>query len=587
MINEFRIGFNRNDLPRQNSTYTTDPTKSYISISGAFNTDGNQGLLHFLTTTYNLVDNFMRMRGNHSIVIGTDNRWLRSNRIQDTNNVSYYNSLANLESDNPYQVQITFPTPKHIDSFQLGFYAEDNYRVSRRITLNYGVRYDYYTPFHGAFNVTTSDPFSTLMSDKSKPFFNEGKSNFAPRTGVIFDVFGNQKLVFRSAFGLMYIPPQPFFIYDSAFLDPRLPFNALISSSDVPSTVSLSYPFSKAYVNKIAADPSLLPSDIKLGRQISDRKHPDEYSENWNANLQYAVTPYLTLQATYTALHDLHGTTTTLPNQFAPHTCNPTCGVRPDSAIGNINFNIFEGLVIYNGLYLQASLRKSYASADLFYTYASSVQEWAGGNNIGTGQSDVQDLTNPAGSRGPTAGFSRNRIKAAFTVMPPVPAFAAGSRTGRAILGGYSIQSILGFQTGTVGNVLANLDLVRNSRTAGDRPDRVAGVSMYKSGTDASGYPIYLNSAAFDSATPYAAQRYGTLGYNAIYGPNQFTLDASLIRKLKIYNEHALSLRFETFNMLNHANWNLPTLTLTDPNFGKVLTRTSPRNVQLGVSYSF
>ena len=267
-VNELRIGFNRNDLARHNTTYNTDPTQSWITISGFFSTDNNQGLLHFLTTTYNLVDNFTLVRGNHTMAFGTDNRWLRSGRVQDTNNVSTYSSIANLQKDVPLQVQITFGTPKHFDSFQLGFYAEDNYRATRRLTLNYGLRYDYYTPLSGAFNVQVSDPFSPLSTNKKQAYFSENRFNFAPRLGLIFDVLGDQKLVFRSGFGLMFLPPQPFFFYDSSFLDPRLPFNALVTPADVPAGVSLSYPFSKAYVNQIAANPSLLPSDIKLGRQI-------------------------------------------------------------------------------------------------------------------------------------------------------------------------------------------------------------------------------------------------------------------------------------------------------------------------------
>src|SRR5216683_6600236 len=115
----------------------------------------------------------------------------------------------------------------------------------------------------------------------------------------------------------------------------------------------------------------------------------------------------------------------------------------------------------------------------------------------------------------------------------------------------------------------------------------VQGVSLYGSGVDASGYPIWLNKAAFDSATPYAAQRYGNLGYNAIYGPHQVTLDMSVIRRITLYKEHSLNLRGEFFNVLNHANLNNPTITLTHANFGKILTRSGPRNIQLGAEYRF
>lgn len=587
VLNEFRLGFNRNDLARHNTTYDTDPTKSYISISGAFSTDNNQGLLHFLTTTYGLVDNLTVVHGKHSFSFGTDNRWMRSARVQDTNNVSYYNSIANLQNDTPYQVQVTFKTPKHFDQWQLGFYAQDNFRASQRLTINYGVRYDKYSPLRGAYNISTSNPFGPLSTPKTGAYIKQSRFDFAPRVGMVYDVTGNQKLIFRAGFGLMFLPPQPFFFYDSAFLDPRLPFNALITPSDAPG-VNFAYPFSKSYVDSIAANPDLLPSSIKLGRQIADPNHPDQYSENWNANIQYALRKDLTLQVTYTALRDLHETTVTLPNQFAAHTCNPTCGARPDDSIGNINQSIFAGRTTYDAMYVQASYRHGISSADFYYTFGSNLQAWASNQSSGTGQGDVQDLSNPQGSYGWSAGQTRNRIVGVYTISPTVPSFAQPSRIGRALLGGYRLQSIVQFNTGVVANIAANRDLVRNNRVAGTRPDRMAGVSLYASGgKDANGYPYYLNLAAFDSNTPYAAQRYGNLGYDAVYGPHQISFDASVIRSFHIFREHTLDLRAEFFNILNHANLSQPVTTMTDANFGKIISRTGPRNIQFGAVYRF
>ena len=588
VLNELRIGFNRNDLARQNSTYNTDPTKSYLSVTGAFNTDTNQSLLHFLTTTYGLVDNLTLIRGRHSMSFGTDNRWLRSARVQDTNNTSYYSSIANLQKDIPYQVQITFKTPKHFDQWQLGFYAQDNYRATQRLTLNYGLRYDKYSPLRGAFNVTTNDPFSALSPDKNRPYIQQSRFDFAPRVGVVYDVTGSQKLIARAGFGLMFLPPQPFFYYDSAFLDPRLPFNAIITPSDAPG-VSFAYPFSKSFVDSIAANPNLLPATIKLGRQIANPNHPDQYSENWNANIQYALRRDLTLQMTYTALRDIHEVTTTLPNQFAAHTCNPTCGARPNNNIGNINYDIYPGRTTYDAFFFQANYRRGISSADFYYTFGSNIQEWASNQSSGNGQSDVQDLNNPQGSRGWSAGQTRNRMVADFTLAPPVPGFAKASMVGRAVLGGYRIQSILQYNTGTVANVLANIDLVRNNRTAGTRPDRVPGVSLYATSPakDANGNPYYLNLAAFNSATPFAAQRYGNLGYNAIYGPHQVNFDLSLIRGFRLFHEQSVDLRAEFFNALNHSNLSSPIVSMTDANFGKVITRSGPRNIQFGAVYRF
>jgi hypothetical protein len=238
-------------------------------------------------------------------------------------------------------------------------------------------------------------------------------------------------------------------------------------------------------------------------------------------------------------------------------------------------------------MYAQASYRKGVNSADFYYTFASSLQEWSGNNNIGTGQSDVQDLLNPHASRGQATGMSRNRITASYTVRPPTPAFALAHRTTRELLGGYSLQSIVRFNTGVAANVLANTDLVRNGRLAGDRPDRVPGRSLYSTGQTSDGTPIYLNKAAFDGATPFAAKRYGNLGYNAIYGPRQINFNASIIKSMQLYKEKELRLRAEFFNVLNHPNYSQPVLTLTDASFGQILSRSTPRYIQLGAEVRF
>lgn len=588
LVNEFRLGLNRNDLARHNTTFDTSPYGDYIAVTGSFSSDSAQSELHFLTTTYTLVDNLTYVRGKHTFTFGTDNRRLRSARYQDTNNISTYSSITNLVSDMPQQVQITFGTPKYIDSYQLAFYAQDSFKPSPRLTLNYGVRYDRYTPFVGAFNIRDSNPFSPLSNNKRDSYFTEDRYNLAPRVGLIGDVLGNQKLVFRSGFALMFLPPQPFFIYDSSFLDPRLPFNAIITPSDVPAGFNLKFPVTKSLVNAYAANPNTLPASLKLGRQIADFHHTDEYSINWNANLQYQASKDLVLTLTYTALRDLHGTTTTLPNQFAPGSCptTSTCGPRPNANFGNINHVIYEGRTTYDAMYAQARYRHGQTRADFYYTFATSIQEWAGNNNIGTGQGDVQDLTNPAGSRGPANGSSRNRIVASYTYTNRAPAFAHNPVVRQA-LGGYSVQGIIRFNTGVAANVLANRDLARNSRQGPDRPDRVLGQSLYSRTVLPDGTPQYLNVAAFDSNTPYNAQRYGNLGYDAIYGPHQVTFNASVIKAVSLFREKELRLRLEAFNVFNHPNYSNPTLTMTDATFGQVLTRRDSRVVQLGAEFRF
>lgn len=591
LVNEIRVGLNRNDLARHTTTYLSDPFRNYITVTGLFSSDSTESQLHFLNTSYTLVDNLTWIRGRHTLNFGTDNRRLLSVRYQDTNTLSTYANTSALYNDNPTSVGLTFGGEFFTNNTQLAFYAQDSFRASRRITLNYGVRYEHYTSPVGGFNIRNSDPFSALSTNKYDPFFTEDKYDFAPRVGVIADLLGNHKLVFRSGFGLMFLPPQPIFTYSGgSFLDPRLPFNATLTTADVPSNISLKFPVGKTLVDYYTANPGLLPSGLNLGRDVSDYNHRDQYSTNWNANLQYQLFRDLMVSATYTALRDEHSPTMTLPNQFAPGACptTTTCSARPNPNYGSIDYIIFPGREYYNGLYVEARYLHGQNRADFYYTLASSISFWAAGNNIGNAQTDVQDLNNPRGSRGPSTGSSRNRIAASYTFTNRAPGFAMPHRILRGVMGGYSLQGIVQYNSGVAANVQANQDLVRNDRYSGsDRPDRVIGQSLYIKKQLPDGNPQWLNPAAFDGDTPYAEQRYGTLGYNAVYGPRQITFNASLIKTIPLYHEKELRLRFEAFNVFNHPNMSAPVLILTDSDFGEVITRRTPRNVQLGAEFRF
>jgi len=242
----------------------------------------------------------------------------------------------------------------------------------------------------------------------------------------------------------------------------------------------------------------------------------------------------------------------------------------------------------YNGLQMSLDYRRpGIAQADLYYTYAMQNQTWASSGTNGNGQSTLQDPNDGKSAYGPSQGFIRNRVTGVFLVSPPAPGFARASVIGRESLGGWSVQGIVTMNGGQALNVLANQDLVRNGYTAGTRPDHVAGQSFYADGDDARGNAIWLNSKAFDVTTPFNAKRYGNLSFDAVRGPRSVNMDASLIKKFVTYKEQHLDLRFEFFNILNHANLSNPNTTVGNPNFGLVTTRSDSRKIQLAMRYSF
>ena len=590
IVNEFRLGLNRNILNRNTTGYDTDPTQSWIILTGFFQSDTTQSHLFFQSTTYGLVDNLTWLHGKHTLRFGTDDRLLPARRTQFTSPRSTYASIADLQNDNPQSLAVSFGGPKHLISSQWAGYAEDSYRMTTRLTTTYGVRYDYFAPLSGGYNIYGDSPFGPLFTDRTHPFMTAGHYDIAPRVGLAYQV--TPKLVIRSGFGLMFIPPQPFFLFSSAFASPLLPFDASFLPSQVPPSFSVKYPISRSLIAQYTANPSLIPPGLTFGRFLAQYNHPEEYSENWNLNAQYQFTPDLYLQIGYVALSDRHELSTALPNQYLAGTCStPSCagGTVPDPAIGVIDYNIFGGYTHSDAMQLTFSYRHKNSSADFYYTYASQNQTWDSSGTIGNAAAALQNPNDGKTASGPSDGSQRNRIAGDFLYTIPTPASFQANKLENGFLAGWSVQGIPSFGSGAALNVLANRDLVRNGYTSGTRPDHVAGDPYYAAGhpTTSAGYETWLNTAAFDVTTPYNAQRYGNLGYNAVRGPSVFTFDAAVHKQIPIYGEHHLDFRAEAFNVLNYSYWGAPNLTVGNPLFGISSTKSNPRNMQFGLRYAF
>ena len=192
----------------------------------------------------------------------------------------------------------------------------------------------------------------------------------------------------------------------------------------------------------------------------------------------------------------------------------------------------------------------------------------------------MQDPNNIAGSYGPKIGEARHRLTGVYRYALPAALFHHSA--ANAILGGWSIQGILGRRSGQPVNVLSGRDFVGNGRTEAQRPDVISGVNPYiKDGL------VWFNRAAFDIATPQAQRRFGNLGYNALRGPSAFTLDAGLHKQFQITERQRVTFRFEMFNAFNHAVMGDPNNTVSNPSFGLIQTAGGGRNIQLALKYMF
>ena len=301
--------------------------------------------------------------------------------------------------------------------------------------------------------------------------FRPDKNDFAPRLGLVLDVFGNQKTVIRGGGGITYGPPQAIFYYSSAFVDPRLPFQTNFAPSDLPPGISSAFPFSQAFVLQVEANPSLLPKNFIPGRAIADYNRADEYSGQWNFTVQQALNKDLALQVGYVGSRSLKLFSTRSPNQFLPG-----AKTRPDLDWADITFAEDAGRSSYHAMQVSLNQRLRHGlTLDAYFTWARTMSYYGADSTV-TSDATVQDELNIAGSYGPKNGEKREQFTSVAGYMLPTPAAVTRSRLGRTLLAGWNLQAILSVGSGAPLNVLSGVDLVGNQRVTGQRPDYLAGV---------------------------------------------------------------------------------------------------------------
>ncbi|MCW5964826.1 MAG: TonB-dependent receptor, partial [Bryobacterales bacterium] len=367
VFNELRLGFNRTDLFRYEPGRENYP--AWVSTAGVNVNLTLPGYLHFIPTTYTLADNLSVIRGKHSLKMGAEIRVTMNNRDQGGQPTHFYNNINDLIADRPNRVRMLFGGGKGLKNTQYGFYVQDDWRVSSNFQLNIGLRYEYFPPLKGLFNIASSDPFGGFITDARQNMFVADRNNWAPRVGMVYSPFGNQKLVIRAGASIGYIPQVPIYLMDMASLDPRLPFVADLAPEDIPQ-FSFNYPFPFATVNQIAANPNLLPSNFVATRQIMDYNRRDSYGGQWNFSVQGSVTSSLALQASYVGTRNL--------NLTSPRNVNlvdPALGRRPRPEFGDVNILENDGRISYTALQLSANQRLTRGlTFDFYYTYANSKQ---------------------------------------------------------------------------------------------------------------------------------------------------------------------------------------------------------------------
>ena len=593
LLNELRLGFNRVALrvtPEQQAANLNSrvglPTPanpvnaglSYISIAG-FGSLGDEynNPQRGITNTYQLLDQLTWTRHRHTLQAGFDYRVQQQNAFRNVLSrglLSFVgftgNALAEMmQGLVSVSSRATGINDQRLRARSTSFFLQDTWKLSRQLTLSYGVRYEFSTPPVDAkdraaiFNFANGQLNQLGANGVPRGAFLADKNNFAPRLGLAWSL--NDKTVLRAGYGLYY---------DQAPLAPGegIYFNAPYFN------VGTFFTFQQ--YNLLLHDPfpanfplALPPSAVTFQRNLRTA-----YVQNFSFNLQRQLGAGRVLEIGYagnkgTKLHSGRDL-----NQPGPST-NPQ-NLRPNPFYGDITAIESRSNSSYHSLQARFEQRVSRGLSLLAsYAYAKAIDDASNFFSTAADPNFPMDSNNWRLERARSGFDVRQRLSLAYVYDLP---FARGHKW----LGGWQTNGVWSFQSGRPFSVtlLSDLDRSNTGRTsfgfgANDRPLRLASGHLANPTPDR-----WFDTSAF-ALQPFGA--FGNSGRNILSGPGLANLDVSMTKNTRLSERVTLQFRAEAFNVANRANFDLPDAVLGSGTYGRILSAQPPRHLQFGIKFLF
>jgi len=573
-------------------------------------------------TAFQAGDDLNMTRGNHQLQFGVN--WMHSlqNVVGPLNadgNFTFNGSFTGLsmadfllgDASAFTQGGIQFANERYT---YIGAYAQDTWKVTPRLTLNLGIRWEPYfgnTMSNGHVGHFYPDLFTSGVHSKVYPnapagYLFAGDSqfdtnnrpahaklaDFAPRFGLAWDPTGSGKTSLRASWGIFYDLPHTLFAYG---FSQEPPWATTVTRNSTPTApISFSNPWAgvgnpfplQSGANAAFPANNATYTTYPLDLQIT-------YLEQWNVSLQRQLGSSWLLSASYLGNNTLHlwsdnpinapavtGATTAV-NLRRPLTLqNPVQG----AFYGTIHQLDTGGTSGYNAMLLSAQHRLANNFTVLGnYTWSHCITDPF------TSELDGVQWTNPSSrrfDRGNCVGIDHRHIINVSAVME-TPKY--GGRLMQALVSGWKLSPIMRISSGSYYSVTSGVD---NAVTgvAGARADQVL----------ADPYCAVQTPSCWLNPNAFAIPKNGTLGNvgaASIHGPGSFTLDASLSRQFKITERQRLEIRYEVFNIPNHwrpgfapagvSTTTLQTARNATTNFGQVQVFGDPRIMQFALKYIF
>jgi hypothetical protein len=528
-------------------------------------------------------DTLSYLRGRHSLKFGAEYRWFNNRNFGSSPGTFAYATVADFQAGigNNFTVQLG-RTESDIVQQALGLFAQDNVRVTNRLTLELGFRYEMNrAPTETDDRFVYFDPATVSLqrvNDGGRDTIYPNRANYQPRVGVLWDPAGDGRSTVRAAYAMLADQPVTNLVTGTAS-NPPLVTN-LVFSGAIRLNNALA----------VAGPAGLAPNTVS-----DSFRNPIVHS--WNLNYQRELRPGLGVQIGYVGSKGEHLRVSRNLNQLAngvrPYPRLSTgSAILPGSALGNITEVTSLGRSRYNALWISANQR---LKAGLQFNGSYTLSRSRDTNSLNSQGVVVQDSTNIEGDWGLSDFDARHRY--VFSAIWALPF------SGNAFVRGWQIAMTTQGQSGNPVNIVTNIGTITGVANT-VRPDLIGTidtlgeVNQWFNNTVCD--PRIAGSCTSSSvfALPYSPSgvpHLGNLGRNVVIGPKFFNTDLSVTKKTEVGPTN-VEFRVEAFNLLGNKNFGQPgRFALPGSTAFGVITNTrfapgdsgSSRQVQLAVKVSF
>ena len=463
---------------------------------------------------------------------------------------------------------------------EAALFVQDDYRITRKLTLNLGLRWDVSTaPTTKAGLFWAFNP-SCNCNRRQEPPFPTDWINFGPRIGLAWQILPT--FVLRGGYGIAYFP-QFKGLSGFGVFPPALQQNAFLSADQVTPARTFRDTFGRFLDINATKEVPISVNNSTGGFDPGSSKAP--YIQSWNLTLDKSIAPHFVVGAGYVAnkstnLH-INRDRNTLPTALLGP--NDRFGGlaaqqrRPFPAAGRVTFITNEGNSNYHSLQARAEWRSNGGLSFLTsYTWSKAIDE---------PYPQLMDPTFRRSARGESPADVRHYF--AHSVSYDLPwgpgrRWLTGNSVAQYVIGGWQSNAIFIARTGYPFSVLAPSNLSGSFSVGQARADRLRDGAL---GVDKRSINRWFEADAFAQPAPFT---FGNSAPNVVRGPRMVNIDASIFKGFALSEKAALQFRAEAFNSSNTPGFGLPAATIGTPTVGRITSLAKGnRTVQLALKIIF